>query len=231
MMNFFRILLIPALLAGCADIWTVAPPQQKVVPITVETFSRLPDGISGKKVKVTPITAKQNSIEYEVYGESVKNGFSSIGWKVVGDDDQADFIAIFDYVTDGGIDHIETETAPQFGQTGIGSAQTSGYANALGGYSTTTTFSPTYGIVGYREIKRRVTDYGHAASVSIFAMNDGAPENVFLGVSSKSTRKEGRRKLIEHLFAAVFMNFHNNGEDVVYVPTGEFVKRCGLWCS
>jgi hypothetical protein len=172
MSRFAKPLLLLFTLAGCSDLWTTAPPREKAAPVSVEIFSKLPEGISGKTVQVIPIEEKQNSIEYEIYGQLVKDGFATIGWTVVEGDTVPDYVAVFDYVTDGGIDHVETRTVPQFGQTGVSSATTSGYVSSYGSYNSTTTFTPTYGITGFREIKERVTLYGHAASVSIFELSE-----------------------------------------------------------
>ncbi|MEZ5936475.1 MAG: hypothetical protein R3F54_32180 [Alphaproteobacteria bacterium] len=232
-MKVLPILPLLTILAGCisADkIWSTAPPQEKTVPVDVEIFSKLPPWPPIKTVKIIPINEKRGSIEYEIYGDHVKDGFKSIGWDVVEDDTKAEYVAIFDYVTDGGVDHVETDVVPQFGQTGVSSARTSGYVGPYGNYNSTTTFTPTFGITGTREIKRLVTRYGHAVSVSMYHQKGDDIENVFFGISSKSTEQHQRRKLIEYMFKAVFLNFDKNGEDIVAVPTGEFINVCNFWC-
>lgn len=90
----------------------------------------------------------------------------------------ADLVVLLDYGIGDPTEEISSYSIPQFGQTGVSSAQTYGTVSTYGNtgtYSGTTTYTPTYGITGYStHVQSRQTYQRYIALFAYKLNSDGA---------------------------------------------------------
>lgn len=107
-----------------------------------------------------------DDIQFAEYATILERALASRGLTRVSRFGDAQTVVFLRY----GIGDPKTETytysVPVWGQTGIASSQTSGTVNSYGGYSATTTYTPSYGVTGYRTEMGSVTSYTRWLSVN-----------------------------------------------------------------
>jgi hypothetical protein len=116
-----------------------------------------------------------NDLEFIEFSAYVERALREKGMKRVSESDSPD-IAIFLYY---GIGDPETSeysySLPIWGQTGVSSSYTSGSVNVYGNsatYSGTTTYTPTYGITGYRNIQESYTTFTRHIDMVAYDINE-----------------------------------------------------------
>jgi len=132
-------LLLTALLIACAG----------MVESDVVAFHRLQQTHQPVRYLFYELEDQRRSLEYKTYQDMVRAELSKHQYSEVKDISEADVIIAFNYGIDSGREKLET--IPVFGQTGVSSSFTSGTITSSGStasYSGTTTYNPTYGIVG-----------------------------------------------------------------------------------
>ena len=114
----------------------------------VTVFHDFEPNIKKTKYIILATEEQQNSLEHRSYEKLVKQQLSLKGFKEVSLD-EADVVVMFSYGDDGGRQIVSSY--PIFGQTGVSSSNTYGTVQSYGNsatYSGTTTYTPSYGIVG-----------------------------------------------------------------------------------
>lgn len=149
--RIMRIFRYPALvgiivvLAACAT--PMRAPAIPHINAQVTTFHQLPAIIVGMKFAVMPVGEQATSLEFATYSTQVRLGVTNAGL-IETDVSEADITVAFAYTIDSSKQFTIDE--PTYGQTGISGAATTGTVNDAGRYTATTTYTPTYGITGYR---------------------------------------------------------------------------------
>jgi len=138
MYRFVCIFSVLIFVSGCATF----------VSSKISVFHSLPDTPVSTKYAFSPLDNQKGSLEYENYKNMVKNELLAYQY-VEAPITEAKVLVVFGYGIDGG--KVEVSSKPVYGQTGVSSATTSGnvsvYGN-YGSYSESTTYTPTYGVVG-----------------------------------------------------------------------------------
>ena len=101
-----------------------------------------------------PFKEQEGSLEHMTYEQLLKQELNSKGFREV-PLDQAEVVVLMSYGIDTGREVVFSY--PIFGQTGVSSSYTSGTVQSYGSYGTysgTTTYTPTYGIVGAMPISQ-----------------------------------------------------------------------------
>ncbi len=175
----------------------------------VETFHRIKSDIP-PTYSFLPLKEQEGSLEYLTYQDLVRDGLDAHGWQEA-PPDRAGVRIGFWYSIDNGTQH--TSVAPTFGQTGVSGSTTSGTATSFGGmatYSSTTTYTPTYGVTGYVPITR--TYYTRYFNLLVFPGDSfGKKEaNVTPLLDSRAVSagvSGSLAQVIPYLVAAVFDDF------------------------
>jgi len=126
-------------LSGCAGF----------VKSDVAVFHQLGEKPAPTKYIFVPLKGQENSLEYKTYKELIRKQLSKYQYKEVDASENPDVVIAFSYGIDSGTEKLAS--VPIFGQTGVSSSSTFGTLSTYGNYGTysgTTTYTPTYGIVG-----------------------------------------------------------------------------------
>ncbi|MHB1286758.1 MAG: hypothetical protein ACYCYP_09400 [Leptospirales bacterium] len=139
----------------------------------VTVFSQIsPNDIHGKQIAILPEpTSLLNSLEFSTYKANLTPKFQKIGFVVVNDANEADYLAIIHYGIDKGRLVTETYSTPMYGQTGGGTTFQSGTMSdnygGIGSYNNTSQTTPTYGIVGSQIGSQTVSLYTRFLAIDI----------------------------------------------------------------
>ncbi len=149
------VLVLASQLASCASL----------VRSNISVFHDLPEGFTGVTYATVPFKEQEGSLEHKYYEQTIKREFNARGFREV-PLEQADTVIFFSYGIDSGKEVVESY--PIIGQTGVSSSQTFGTLQSSGNYGTysgTTTYTPTYGVVGAGTTSR--TEYARFLKVDI----------------------------------------------------------------
>jgi len=114
----------------------------------ISVFHELDAGVAGTTYALVPFKEQEGSLEHKTYEQAVKQELNAKGFKEV-PLEQAKVVVFISYGIDTGKQVVTSY--PIFGQTGVSSSQTYGTVQSYGSYGTnsgTTTYTPTYGVVG-----------------------------------------------------------------------------------
>lgn len=140
--KWYLLLLVPLFLVGCMGMRAMRVQSQVTA---FHTFNQL-TGIT--KYAFVPLKEQQNSLEWGTYKNQISTELSKYNF-IESSVKEASILVIFDYAVGGAIGKIGS--MPIFGQTGISSSSTTGTFTTLGNtgtYQQSTSFNPTYGVVG-----------------------------------------------------------------------------------
>jgi hypothetical protein len=114
----------------------------------ISVFHEADFGAPGTTYVLVPYKEQEGSLEFKTYAQAVKQELNAKGFKEVSFE-QAKTVVFIVYGIDTGKQVVST--SPVFGQTGVSSSHTTGMVYGSGDtavYSGTTTYTPTYGVVG-----------------------------------------------------------------------------------
>jgi uncharacterized protein DUF4136 len=114
----------------------------------VAVFHQLPKDVSGTTYAMIPFKEQEGSLEHKAYEEAVRQELNAKGFRET-TVNQAQVAVFLAYGIDTGREVVSSY--PIIGQTGVSSSSTYGTIQnygRYGAYSGTTTYTPTYGVVG-----------------------------------------------------------------------------------
>ncbi|MBC8211562.1 MAG: DUF4136 domain-containing protein [Gammaproteobacteria bacterium] len=218
-MNFTKLILLSVpvlLLNGCASMQLE----------TDSTAFYTADYNAQGSISVVASNADVNdSLEFAAYKQKFEGRLAHVGYQVVQDADQADFIALVAY----GIDHGKTSniTTPIFGQTGGGASYSSGTINTTTGNTSYTASSyrmPTYGVVG--AVNSTSTVYNRAIAMDIVvakSLKSGKVQKVYEGRTKSLGSCSVIVEVFDEMLEAMFSGFPGeNGRNRQMRIAGEF---------
>lgn len=144
-------------------------------------------------------------MEYETYRERVRSQLTRRGWAEV-DPSAAEVIVVFDYLIDEGKPYIID--VPLLGETGVSGSSTKGHVGPFGTFSGTTTYTPRFGIVGYRTRSYEV--YSRRAYLMVLDTMrevDGRPMPLFQGTAVSDGTTPHLSPVMPFLVDAIFSEF------------------------
>jgi hypothetical protein len=117
----------------------------------------------------------ESDLQYQEFSRYVHAVLAARGFVSATKPDTPDLLIYFNY----GVSDPDTKqfsvARPVFGQTGVASANTQGQVTAIGNMATlnaTTTYTPTYGVTGYRSEMRSITTYYRSASLVAYDVRE-----------------------------------------------------------
>lgn len=197
-MKHLAILVLAFALSGCAA----------MLEARVSSFHNLASGQVAQTFAVVPYDWQNGSLEFQTYEQRITTELNSRGFEPA-PLDQAQFVVFLAYAIDSG--QNVTYSYPFIGQTGISSAKTYGTVNSYGNtakYSGTTTYTPTYGVVGSGTGSQ--TEYKRVVRLDILdkaSLASGNVRKVYEGevISSGSTGQLSA--VMPTLLTALFKDF------------------------
>jgi len=171
---------------------------------SVSTFHTLPKKEENKKTMYLfeKYKEQENNLEYDTYQQKIKNYLAKHNFI---ENKQSNIIIKFYYGIDNGTEKIGS--MPIIGQTGVSSSHTVGTVTSYGGghgsYSGSTTYTPTYGVVGsssysYSSYKRFLT----------LQMFDKSTKKLIYEAKVLSSGSNGQiLAVIDEMIEALFKNF------------------------
>lgn len=145
-----RLLLLAACyVAACAN-----RPDLRVYGVRINSFAS-PEAPRYRTYFLLPASQKilASDLEFREYGWYVHRALMARGLQPAATLDEAELAVFVDYGVGEPHEHIETYDIPMWGQTGIASTTTTGTISTFGNQSqirTSTSYTPQYGITGYR---------------------------------------------------------------------------------
>ncbi|MEI8594023.1 DUF4136 domain-containing protein [Photobacterium sp. Hal280] len=115
----------------------------------VTVFHQLDNTLQPKTYVFFPTEDQKNSLEYKTYQNLIKQQLSNYNFTEATSNEIPDVVISFGYGIDNGREKLAS--VPIYGQTGVSSSTTYGTLNnygQFGTYSGTTTYTPSYGVVG-----------------------------------------------------------------------------------
>jgi len=103
-----------------------------------------------------------SELQFMEFASYVENAMAEKGYVKVESSEQAEIAVFLSYGIGDPQTHQYSYSVPVYGQTGVSSAQTFGTVSSFGGigtYSGRTTYTPTYGVTGYRSGVNTITTY------------------------------------------------------------------------
>ena len=131
----------------------------------ITVFHELPEAYPGTTYTTLPLKEQEGSLEHKTYEQLLKRELNAKGFHEV-PLDQAEVVILLLYGIDTGREMVYS--IPILGQTGVSSSTTLGTVQSYGSYGTysgTTTYTPTYGIVGTAPVSQ--TQYTRFLKVDI----------------------------------------------------------------
>jgi len=145
---------------------------------------------------------QENNLEYDTYQQKMKKYLAKSNFI---ENKQSNIIIKFHYGIDNGSEKIGS--MPIIGQTGVSSSRTSGtvtsYGGGYGSYSGSTTYTPSYGVVGsssysYSSYKRFVT---------LHMFNKSTKKLIYEAKVLSSGSSSQINMVINEMLEALFQNF------------------------
>lgn len=138
MKRWLILVVFVTLLSGCAGF----------IRSNISVFHEIPPTFTGTTYAVIPFKEQEGSLEHKTYERAVKRELDAKGFREA-PIENAEVVIFVSYGIDTGKEVIESY--PIIGQTGVSSSHSYGTLQSYGSYGTysgTTTYTPTYGVVG-----------------------------------------------------------------------------------
>lgn len=185
-----------------------------VYQATVQAYHRLPAQPS-YRYAFLPLKTQAGDLEYESYKDLARNELSRWGWAEANERDPANVLVALDYMLDEGKPY-EVQI-PIIGQTGVSSTRTTGHVNQFGGFSSTTSYTPQFGVVGSRT--RSYAQYQRRLYVMIFDSHeqlDGKPKTLFQGTGVSEGTTPHLAPVMPFLMNRVFAALSDQSGAITY---------------
>jgi len=163
--TFFGYVVSALLISNCAPRYTV----------NVDSIgSGVSDGvkyflISGKKREPS------DNLKYNEFSSYIHRALQQKGYVKSSSVNGADICVMINYIMSSPRSYDYNYSTPVYGQTGVSSSYTNGSLNTYGNsaaYSGTTTYTPTYGIVGSQQNSGTMTLFINVIKVTAFDLKD-----------------------------------------------------------
>jgi hypothetical protein len=159
-LKWWGILALGVALFGCVS----TGPVRTVVQVQVSGYAREGYPAAAQKYVILPaekgITA--DDLEFSEYARYVDYVLSKAGFQKASSPDVATLVVFLSYGIGNPEEHQYSVTLPVYGQTGVSSSTTTATVNTNGNWGTytgTTTYTPSYGITGYRSVSGTYITY------------------------------------------------------------------------
>lgn len=211
------ITIISFLVSGCAGLGTYAVNVDAIAASNANEY---------KTYAVMPGVGASPGLEFDVYAKHVKSALQEKGLHSVDNVDAADAILLVGYQVGKANTSTHTSSVPVWGRTGYSGAQTYGY-RVGNQYSSTTTYTPTYGVTGYRQVTSNQTIYPFMINLFAFkvdkAVKDKIKEVWSVNIMAESINQDLRKAFPFMIYAATpYIGEDSNGFVKVRVPKNVF---------
>jgi hypothetical protein len=175
----------------------------------VTVFHELDTTPAPTKYSFFPLEKQINSLEYRAYQDMIRLKLTEHMFQEVSFTDSPDVIIVFDYSIDSG--NEKQYTIPIYGETGISSSSTLGTiraSNNSASYSSTTTYKPSYGVVGHST--RTETKYSRSLWLHIVDAKKtkaGKLNILYEGKAVSSGKSSALNRVMPGMIDALFKKF------------------------
>jgi len=185
----------------------------------LQSFSDLPVNWQSKTVGIAPYQGQDaKRLEWRSYAKLLEAKFRERGLRTVsGESQKPDYIAFLGYGIDNGSTVTQSYSIPQWGVTGYSGGYTSGYVDAFGNYSGTTTLTPVYGVTGYSTGTTSSKVYTRSLSIDIRDRESG--NNVWEGKVVSSGSCGALREVIDEMLLIAFEKWPLSGSGRYETPS------------
>ena len=212
----YGILTLVLMLAGC-----VSPRiMTDNTAFFVDSFSP-----QGSIWVVAADEAVNSSLEFIAYKKKFEEKLAAAGYRIVGNQDQADYIALASYGI--GSSQTKTVTTPIWGTVGFGTRYyTEAYSDAEGNvtYARVAYSIPVYGVVGAHD--KSYTSYDVNIAMDIVeadSFQQAEPKKIYEGRTKGRSRCAVVVEVFDELLEAMFTGFPgDNGHNRKLTVPGEF---------
>jgi len=179
------------------------------VKSNVAVFHQLGEVPAPKTYAFVPLKDQKNSLEYKTYIELVRQQLIKHQYREAISGETPDVVIALSYGIDSGKEKLAS--VPIFGQTGVSSSTTHGTLNTYGNYGTysgTTTYTPTYGIVGSSTVSR--TEYSRGLWLYIVDAKSVGTKNLnvlYEGSVKSSGSSSQLSRVMPAMIEALFKEF------------------------
>jgi hypothetical protein len=181
----------------------------------VTVFHKLPDQPPSVSYIFVPLEAQKSSLEYETYQDLIRKQLAKHNFKEVTVDKTPDVIVAFGYGIDSGREKLAS--IPIYGKTGVSSSHTYGTLTTYGKsgtYSGTTTYRPSYGIIGTAPVSK--TEYQRGMWLAVVDSKSVGTENLsvlYEGTVKSSGSSSQLSKVMPAMVEALFKEFPGKSGD------------------
>jgi hypothetical protein len=112
-----------------------------------------------------------SDLQFQEYAGHVSRALMSQGFSIAANAETADLVVVLFYGIGDPTSNVRSFSLPVWGQTGVASSHTTGTVNVwgnTGSYSGTTTYTPSYGVTGYKTHVQSYTTYFRFAQLSAY---------------------------------------------------------------
>ena len=225
MKNVF-ILLLCLGLYGCATV-----PRYNVGVNSINSGEEI---VGGKKCVIFPgmKDTTKDDLQFTEYERYVARALSKKGYTVTDNPGEAEIAVFLSYGIGDPQAHTFSYSMPVFGQTGVSSAQTYGSVQGFGNsatYSGTTTYTPSYGVVGATSGVGEYTTYTRYIRLDAFdliAYRESKKEKHLWKTDMISTGSSGDlRRVFPVMVAAAVPYISENTQNMKEIQLEENDKR------
>lgn len=217
------LLFIILSLNGCAT----SPSKYYVYVDSINAGSTLPEK---KAVILTGMKdVAQNDLNFKEFSSYLERALISRGYQVTTNPEEAKIGIFLSYGIGNPEKHQQIFSVPIFGQTGVASSTTSGTISPYGSYQGTTSYTPSYGIVGATTHSRTSTTYMrfillHAIDLDI-ARETGSDQELWKTEIISTGSSNDLRKVFPALVTAATPYLGSNTGQKVLVELREDSKE------
>ncbi|MEX2520695.1 MAG: hypothetical protein WD969_15330 [Paracoccaceae bacterium] len=210
--KYLSLLAVAIGLSGCQQVQS-----------NVTKFDNLPAEGQGRTVAFIPLDAQNGSAAWLSYTNQIASGLASSGYQRIDARNVADYFAVIEY--GAGDTRTTTASVPIWGQTGGGTAYTSGTVSGSGGfasYNATTTVAPTYGVTGYVPVTSSETD--RFFSLKMIDLRKSTPGNLYAAYEAAVVSSGSSRTFEEVgscMIKALMDDFRGSGSDTTTIARAD----------
>ena len=182
---------------------------------------QLSAGYGGKQV--CHMDVSPDDLQFREYAGYVDKALQKKGLKPAANMREAEIAVFLGYGIGPPKENIYSYNLPQWGQTGVSSAQTSGTVNSYGNYSTfsaNTKYTPTYGVTGYTTQVNSYTTHTRYMFVDAIDLNSVRREKKSVRLWSTEATSTGSSGDLREVFPAMVLA----AEPSMGVDTGQQVS-------
>ena len=199
-------LIIIITVSGC-----VSAPRISRTPkylVNISSLKKEGETFNDRKYFIAPgmKDVNQGDLQFNEYSAYVKRALEQKGFNVVDRQEDADAVIFLSYGVGNPVERNISFSLPVFGQTGIASSSTIGSAYSFGNTANlraTTTYTPSYGIVGSSEHQLSIVLYNRYITLDTYDLVKMRKTKESIEIWKTAITSKGRNDDLRYVFPAL----------------------------